>query len=520
LDAAPADGDLFAVIVSVDDVDIDTNGNAILDPSGSNTGVLTLPGHPTADEISTYTFMFSAALGARWVIVNRQPFLVYGTTKVLPHASTHEPGGTDPVSFGLPFVVAVASQPAPKGFGYFTGTPGVTYTLDLAPADGDLVAFLISAESVTIAGNGNAIEQPDGSGGASLVLPGSAFIPEAAIYTFVFFAALGSWFIVNRQPAVYGTTRILDATVENGITASAVQAQGQSPLTVDVSEVTTVGLANDVVTLDQGRPGRTQTVLNFGANTLQVFPFLGDDLGFGPNVSTTQASGVPESYLCYAPGFLKKQSTGLVPDTREVTAGAGLTGGGDLSTDRTFDVVANADGSIVVNADDVQVGVLATDAQHGVRGGDTLHALVTVLLAGFMSAADKIKLNGLPVAAADRSMIFLGGASMGGGDTGKHFGAQDNSNGGKVAALTSDNQTASGITGTVNLLTWSSVSADATTVFKINKNGLVVATLTLTGISGSIAVVGVTSTAGDLFAVEYDAGTAPGRTTVQVWAHA
>lgn len=54
-----------------------------------------------------------------------------------------------------------------------------------------------------------------------------------------------------------------------------------------------------------------------------------------------------------------------VPNTRTLTAGAGLTGGGDLSANRTFDVVAHVDGSVVVNANDVQVGVLATDAQHG-----------------------------------------------------------------------------------------------------------------------------------------------------------
>jgi hypothetical protein len=85
----------------------------------------------------------------------------------------------------------------------------------------------------------------------------------------------------------------------------------------------------------------------------------------------------------------------VVPNTRLLTAGAGMTGGGDLSADRTFDVVANADGSIVVNADDVQVGVLATDAQHGTRGGGTLHAEATTLVAGFMSAADKTKLDGI-----------------------------------------------------------------------------------------------------------------------------
>ena len=62
---------------------------------------------------------------------------------------------------------------------------------------------------------------------------------------------------------------------------------------------------------------------------------------------------------------------GAVPTSRTLTAGAGLTGGGDLSANRTFDVVANADASIVVNANDIRVGVLATDAQHGVRGGGT-----------------------------------------------------------------------------------------------------------------------------------------------------
>lgn len=96
---------------------------------------------------------------------------------------------------------------------------------------------------------------------------------------------------------------------------------------------------------------------------------------------------------------IRQASAVSVPNTRTVTAGAGLTGGGDLSADRVFDVVANADGSIVANANDVQVGVLATDAQHGTRGGGTQHALVTTTVAGFMSSADKVKLdaNHLPL---------------------------------------------------------------------------------------------------------------------------
>ena len=88
---------------------------------------------------------------------------------------------------------------------------------------------------------------------------------------------------------------------------------------------------------------------------------------------------------------------GSVPIGRTLTAGTGLTGGGDLSANRTFNVVANADGSIVANADDVQVGVLASDAQHGVRGGGLVHALVVPAgAAGFMSGVDKTKLDGVP----------------------------------------------------------------------------------------------------------------------------
>jgi hypothetical protein len=78
-----------------------------------------------------------------------------------------------------------------------------------------------------------------------------------------------------------------------------------------------------------------------------------------------------------------------VPQTRTLTAGPGFTAGsgGDLSTDRYFDIGANPDGSIVVNVHDLQVGVLASDTQHGLRGGGTQHALVTPLAAGFMSPA-------------------------------------------------------------------------------------------------------------------------------------
>lgn len=94
-----------------------------------------------------------------------------------------------------------------------------------------------------------------------------------------------------------------------------------------------------------------------------------------------------------------------VPNSRSVVAGAGLTGGGDLSADRTFNVVANVDGSIVVAADDVKVGVLATDAQHGVRGGGTQHAVATSAAAGFMGTAAVVKIAGQYDAQADFGFV-------------------------------------------------------------------------------------------------------------------
>jgi hypothetical protein len=83
------------------------------------------------------------------------------------------------------------------------------------------------------------------------------------------------------------------------------------------------------------------------------------------------------------PGFLDDK----------VVAGAGLTSSilnpaGD--EDLQLTIGANVDGSIVVNADDIQVGVLATDGQHGDRGGGSLHALAIASgAAGFLSGADK-----------------------------------------------------------------------------------------------------------------------------------
>ena len=110
-------------------------------------------------------------------------------------------------------------------------------------------------------------------------------------------------------------------------------------------------------------------------------------------------------------------SGGMVPDTRQVIAGDGLTGGGDLSQDRTLNVVANIDGSIVVNADDIQVGILATDTQHGNHGGGLLHSIATESTSGFLSSTDKTILDHISDGYVNKNITLTAGSGLiGGGD--------------------------------------------------------------------------------------------------------
>jgi len=104
---------------------------------------------------------------------------------------------------------------------------------------------------------------------------------------------------------IYG---ILSRSTTAGITASGTQSQGQQALTTDINEVSTVTIASDVVTLPAASAGREITVINNGANTLQIYPASGDDLGGGVDASTTLAAGVNVTFTAYdATNWIVKQ---------------------------------------------------------------------------------------------------------------------------------------------------------------------------------------------------------------------
>jgi hypothetical protein len=134
-------------------------------------------------------------------------------------------------------------------------------------------------------------------------------------------------------------------------------------------------------------------------------------------VFTTEASGNSDDDAAEGAtvSIASSGGGGGVPTTRQIISGNGLTGGGDLSANRTLAVGAHADGSIVVGADTVQVGVLATDSQHGNRGGGALHsAAVAGGASGFMTGADKTKLDGVEAGAdvTDAANVAAAGAVM------------------------------------------------------------------------------------------------------------
>ena len=84
-----------------------------------------------------------------------------------------------------------------------------------------------------------------------------------------------------------------------GITAGTTQTQGQVPLTANINEVATCGNTNDVVTLMTAVAGYEIFIINNGAETLQIFPASGDDLGAGVNTSTTLAAGSNLTLVSY-----------------------------------------------------------------------------------------------------------------------------------------------------------------------------------------------------------------------------
>lgn len=94
-------------------------------------------------------------------------------------------------------------------------------------------------------------------------------------------------------------TGLTKKSVTTGITADVGSAQGGSPLTTDINEVSTVGTTGDSVTLPTAVAGLEVTIINNGANACDVFPASGDNLGAGLNTAASLAAGTNITYVAY-----------------------------------------------------------------------------------------------------------------------------------------------------------------------------------------------------------------------------
>lgn len=101
------------------------------------------------------------------------------------------------------------------------------------------------------------------------------------------------------RPRDYFGSRYVHGGVTAGITASTTQTQGNGALTNMYNEVATCANANDTVTLPAAVAGRRVTIMNNGAQTLQIFPASGDNLGAGVDTATTLTAGSNRSFIAY-----------------------------------------------------------------------------------------------------------------------------------------------------------------------------------------------------------------------------
>jgi len=82
-----------------------------------------------------------------------------------------------------------------------------------------------------------------------------------------------------------------------GITATNPGVQGDNPLVSSYNRITTVGTADDAVTLPAADSGVICNIRNDGANQLEVWPASGDDCGSGVDTACTIAAGDAVTYV-------------------------------------------------------------------------------------------------------------------------------------------------------------------------------------------------------------------------------
>ena len=116
-------------------------------------------------------------------------------------------------------------------------------------------------------------------------------------------------YVAGNAPGVDFIDKTYSAAVFKGLTTHANQT-GETAnagggqlnakwVTNDIAEFSTVATAGDSVKLPSAVAGYKITVINNGANALDLFPWSGDNLGAGVDTAVSIASGANATYVSY-----------------------------------------------------------------------------------------------------------------------------------------------------------------------------------------------------------------------------
>lgn len=161
----------------------------------------------------------------------------------------------------------------------------------------------------------------------------------------------GSTFVVQTAPALISPTVNTAPTVTAGT-----NAQGQGPLTNDYNVITTAAASPSGSTLPTATVGRTVTIVNKGANTVNVFPASGGTIdGLSANASIAlpaanvmvfRASSTTQWYSSYNYWTAVSSGSGTVTSVGLSGGTTGLTVSGSPVT--TSGTLTLSGGSLVV----------------------------------------------------------------------------------------------------------------------------------------------------------------------------
>lgn len=170
--------------------------------------------------------------------------------------------------------------------------------------------------------------------------------------------------------------------------------------------------AGNVLNVIAGDTSVTVAADDIRVNTAVIATVASPTLTGDPKAPTPTAGDNDTSIAttAFVTGAISTSAAGQVPSARTITAGAGLTGGGDLTADRTFNVVAG-DTTLLVNPDDIRVQINSLGGMPSLQTGAGGMSVKHTNALADSSAGLTIAPNGV-----DNSMIADGAVNLASAD--------------------------------------------------------------------------------------------------------